>query len=127
MPEPQVFRSRVWEVGPKKPTARVVDDTGQTVQSGDLTGAIALSVFDISSADPDSAIFETNRVIGNVVFNALQPWELDGQGYNFQDVVKTNEVVLEGGHTYRLSYRFNTTNGTIPVLFEWRCEGLLSA
>ena len=125
MPEPQVFRSRVWEAGPKKPTARVVDDTGQAVTQGDLSGSVALSVFDIS-VDPNSAIFTTNRTIGNVVFNSLQAWDVDGQGYNFQDTVKTNEVTLEGGHTYRLSYRFSATDGTIPVLFEWRVRGLLS-
>lgn len=114
-------------MGPKKPTARVVDDTGQAVTQGDLSGSVALSVFDVSAADPDSAIFETNRTIGNVVYDALQTWDLDGVGWNFQDTVKTNEVVLEGGHTYRLCYRFNTTNGTIPVVFEWLCRGLFFA
>jgi len=126
MPEPQIFRSIVWEAGPKRPTARVVDHTGQVVTTGDLTGTIALSVYDISSSTPTTAIFSTNRVIGNTVFDSLQPWEVDGQGYNFQDLVTTGEVVLEGGHTYRLSYRFNGANGTIPLLFDWRARGLIS-
>jgi hypothetical protein len=105
----------------------VVDYTGQTVQQGDLSGTVALSVFDMSSTDVDSPIFTTNRVIGNTVFDSLQTWSLDGTGYNFQDTVTTGEVALEGGHTYRLCYRFNATNGTIPVVFEWAVQHLLYA
>ena len=48
-------------------------------------------------------------------------------GYNFQDTVTTGDVVLEGGHIYRLDYRFSATNGTIPVIFQWLVRGMLSA
>lgn len=126
MTNPLVFRDEVWEVGPKYPTARVVDQNGTAFQIADVT-ALAVSVFDLSAADPDSAIFSTNRNPGSVMFDVFQTWDVDGTGFNFRDTVTTGEVTLEGGHTYRLSYRFSTTDGTRPVLFEWRARSLLFA
>jgi len=124
--EPQIFRNEVWEVGPKYPTARIVDKDGTVLAQGDISANIPFSVFDLSAADPDLAIFSTNRVDTTVIFNALQTWDVDSVGFNFQDTVKTNEVTLEGGRTYRLSYRFQLTDGTLPLAFEWRTRSLLS-
>ena len=124
MPEPQVFRNEVWEVGPKYPTARVTDQNGSALVINDVT-AITLRVFDLSTNTLTTSIFSTNRTPGSTMFNALQPWDVDGDGFNFQDTVTTNQVLLEGGRTYRLRYIFSTTDGSRPVLFEWRTRSLI--
>lgn len=126
MSEPQIFKNTVWEVGPKYPTARVTDHQGTLLTQAAVGASIPFKVFDLSAADPDNPIFSTNRLNTTVMFDALQDWDVDGVGYNFQDTVKTNEVTLEGGHTYRLSYLLSTTPGQRPVAFEWRARDLLS-
>lgn len=124
MPEPTVHRSKVWEVGPRRPSARVVGLNLALLVQNDATTAIPLEVFDESAADPDATIFSTNRAIASTLFDTLQTWDLDAVGFNFQDTIGTNEVVLEGGHKYRLEYQISTSSGNVPVVFEWRVTGL---
>ena len=124
---PLVFRKKVWEVGPKRPTARVVDENGNLLVINDVT-AITLNIYDFSAADPDLAIFTTTRTPGSTMFNALQTWSVDGTGFNFQDLIRApQDVTLEGGHLYRISYLLTTTNGDRPVVFEWVVRSLASA
>ena len=120
MPEPVIFSDPVWESGSKFPRARVVDEDGTVMIVNDFT-ACSFKVYNISSTTPGTAVFETNRTVATVMTNTLQTWDLDSVGSNFKDTVTTNEVSLEGGDTYRLSYLLtHTSKGNFPVLFEWR-------
>lgn len=111
----------------KRPRARVVDEDGTVLVQANIQTNIPLAVYNISSDDPDTAIFSTNRVVASTFFDTLQTWDLDGTGYNMEDEISTNEVTLIGGNTYRLEYTpQHTSDGTIPIVFEWRVRALLS-
>lgn len=127
MPDPRVWRDDVWEIGLKRPRARVVDQDGTVLTTANITTNIPLKVFNISSSDPDTAIFSTNRVVANTFFDTLQTWARDSTGFNFEDEIGTNEVTLIGGNTYKVEYTpLHTSDGAIPIVFEWRVRTLLS-
>lgn len=125
---PRVFRSEVFEPGTKRPRARIVDLDGDVLTQSDFSGSVVLKVYDISSATPTTEVLDTTRTLANVVFNSLQTWTLDTEGFNFGDTITSNEVSWEGGHTYRICYLLtHTTDGLYPVIFEVRVRDLLSA
>jgi|SRR6185503_6543522 len=125
---PRVFRNDVFEPGSKFPRARMTDfRTDDVLTQASFTGSVQLNVFDISSSTPTTALFSTTRTLASVVFNSLQPWTLDADGFNFGDTITSNEVAWEGGHTFRLSYLLtHATDGLYPLVFEIRCRDLLS-
>lgn len=124
---PRVWQSELFEAGTKFPTARVVDRDGSVVVQGDFSGSVLRRVYDLGSATPQTAILSNTAVIGDVIFNSLQSWDLDDIGFNFRDSVTSNSVAWEGGHSYRLSYLLpHTTQGYIPVVFELKISPLLS-
>jgi hypothetical protein len=93
----------------------------------DFTGSVTVNVFDLSSATPTTAAFTATRTVAGTVFNSLQTWTLDADGYNFGDTITTNELAREGGHHYRIEYLLtHSTDGLYPVVFEIRAEPLLS-
>jgi len=127
MPQPKIYRDDVWEVGVKKPRALATDEDGTVLIQADIAVNIPLKVFDLSAADPDLSIFSTNRTNTVVIFDTLQSWDLNDVGFNFEDSISTNEVTLVGGRTYRVEYLLShTTDGQLPIVFEWRCKTLLS-
>lgn len=129
MPEPRIFfRKLLSETGTKFPAARVVDRDGTVLVQSDLTGTIALQVFDLSGSDPETAIFSTNRTVGSTVFNSLQVWQEDSIGFNFRDSITSNEVSWDGDKTYRMCYTLrHTSQGNLTVVFEGRTLPLLGA
>jgi hypothetical protein len=103
------------------------EDDDVLVQA-DFTGTVTLNVFDLSSSTPTTAAFTATRTLANVVFNSLQPWTLDPDGYNLGDTITTNELAREGGHQYRIEYLLHhVTDGLYAVAFEVRAEPLLSS
>ena len=125
--QPRVFRSDVYESGGIRPRARLTDLADNVLTQADFTGTVSIAVYDISSATPTTAVLSTTRTLSDVVFNSLQTWTKDAVGFNFGDLITSNEVTREGGHSYRISYLLNhVTDGKYPVLFEIRCLPLLS-
>lgn len=124
--QPRVYRSDVWEAGGKRPRARLTDVDDNVLVQADFSGTVALDVYDLSTATPTTPVFTTTRAVSAVVFNSLQSWTKDAVGFNFGDLITSNEVAWEGGHSYRISYRLNHTDGLYPVAFEARCLPLLS-
>jgi hypothetical protein len=125
--QPRIYRADVYESGGIRPRARLTDVDDNVLVQADFSGSCTLEVFDLSSAAPTTAAFTATRSLASVVFNSLQSWTKDDIGYNFGDLITSNELAREGGHTYRISYRLNhATDGTYPVLFEVRCLPLLS-
>jgi hypothetical protein len=124
---PRVFRNEVFESGHKKPTARIVDEDNNVLTQADFTGSVLVRVFDLS-IDPTTAILSNTRTIAATVHNSLQDWEVDGDGFNFQDTVTSNEANgWPGDHTIRISYLLTkTTGGYLPVAFEVRSLPLFS-
>jgi len=126
--EPRVYKSVVWELGTIKPRARITDVDDNVLVQADFTGSVQLSVFDLSSSTPTTAAFTATRTIAATVFNSLQDWTLDPDGYNLGDTITTNELAREGGHHYRIEYLLtHATDGLYPVVFEIRAEPLLSS
>jgi hypothetical protein len=124
---PVVFQGERFEAGTKYPTARVVDKDGAIVSQADFSGMVQRRVYDMSSLTPATAVLSNTVAVANVLFNALQTWDIDSDGYNFRDAVSSNDVAWEGGHVYRLSYLLpHTSQGYIPVVFDMKVIALLS-
>jgi hypothetical protein len=124
---PRVWTSEVVEAGTKYPTARVVDKDGDVLVQGDFTGSAVIRVYDLSSLTPSTAIYSNTAAISTVVYSSLQAWDVDGEGFNFQTSISSNDVAWEGGHLYRVSALLpHTSQGYIPVLFDITVVPLLS-
>lgn len=124
---PRVWTSEHVEAGTKYPTARVVDKNGDVVVQADFSGSAVIRVYDLSSTTPSTAVFSNTVAVSSVVFNSLQSWDVDSEGYNFQTEITSNNVSWEGGHLYRVSALLpHSSQGYIPVLFDITVVPLLS-
>lgn len=128
MPQaPAVFQGEAFEAGTKYPTARVVDKDGAVLTQSDFSGAVLRRVYDLSSSTPSTAVLSNSTTVAGVVFNSLQTWDIDTDGFNFRDAVSSNDVAWEGGHLYRFSYLLpHTSQGYVPVVFDLKVIALLS-
>jgi len=128
MAVPLIFRSEVNEPGSKFPRARLTDfRTDDVLTQASFTGSVELNVYDLSSTAPTTALLTTTRSVASTVFNSLQAWSVDAEGFNFGDTITSNEVAWEGGHTFRISYLLtHATDGLYPVIFEVRCLPVIS-
>lgn len=124
---PRVWSSEHFEAGSKYPRARVVDRDGNVLVQADFSGSAVVRVYDLGSTTPSTAIFSNTVAISSVIFNTLQTWDVDDEGYNFQTTITSNNVAWEGGHVYRVSSLLpHTSQGYIPVVHELRIRALLS-
>lgn len=123
----RVWTSEAFESGTKYPAARVVDRDGSVVQQSDFSGSVVVRVYDLGSATPTTAVFSNTVAVSTVIFNDLQDWDVDEEGYNFLTTITSNNVSWEGGHTYRVSSLLpHTTQGYIPVVHDIKIRDLLS-
>jgi hypothetical protein len=129
MPEPRIFRDRVYEAGTKYHRGRLVDRDGDIQVQGDYTGTVTLKVFDLASDDADTAVYSNTAItVASVVTNTLQTWDTDSTGWNFEHGVTSNNLTWEGGHTYRVCYFLtNTSEGVHSLMFEDTVEPSLGA
>ena len=120
MPDPFVERSKVYEPGTKYHRSRLVNRNGQVQTQADYTGTVEVRVFDLNSDDADTAVYSNTAVtIASVITNTLQSWDADAVGWNFEHGVTSNNLVWEGGHTFRVEYVFkHTSEGNHTALFE---------
>lgn len=127
MPAPRIFRDNVWESGTKYNRARIVDRNGNVLVQGDFTGSVVLRVYDMAAADVDSAIYSNTTTIASNVYNSLQTWDVDGEGYNFEHAITSNQVAMDGEHTYRACYQLtHTSEGVYTLVYEMSAKTLLS-
>lgn len=125
--QPRVWSSEHFEAGTIFPRARVVDRDGNVLVQADFSGSVIVRVFDMSSTTPSTAVFSNTVTVASVVFNSLQSWDVDDEGYNFQTSITSNNVSWEGGHVYRVSSLLpHTSQGYIPVVHELRIQALVS-
>ena len=123
----RVWTSEAFEAGTKYPAARVVDRDGNVVQQSDFSGSVVIRVYDLGSATPSTVVFSNTVAVSSVVFNALQTWDVDAEGYNFLATITSNNVSWEGGHTYRVSSLLpHATQGYIPVVHDVKIRDLIS-
>ncbi len=129
MAEPRIWRNKVAETGTKYHRARLVDRNGTLLDQTSFTGLITVKVFDLDGDDPETAVFSGTTNVSAWVFNTLQDWEDDAEGYNFEGSVTTNQVAMEGGKTYRVCYYFRRvgSSGDFSQLFENKVEWQLGA
>ena len=127
MPEPRIWRDKVSEIGSKYHRARLVDRNRTVLTQGDLTGTVQKKVYDLHSDDADTPIFQGSNTIGSTVFNSLQAWDIDAQGYNLEYVTTSNEVGgWTGGHTYRVEIFYtHSSEGRKATVFEVTPDPLL--
>jgi len=124
---PRVWTSEAFEAGTKYPAARVVDRDGNVCIQSDFSGSVVIRVYDTGSATPSTVVYSNTVAVSAVVFNSLQTWDVDRDGFNFRTEVTSNNVSWEGGHTYRVSALLpHATQGYIPVVHEIKVRELLS-
>jgi len=123
----RVWTSEHFEAGTKYPAARAVDRDLTVITQSDLSGSVIVRVYDLSSATPSTVVFSNTVSVASVVFNSLQPWDVDDDGFNFRTAITSNNVSWEGGHTYRVSSLLpHTSQGYIPVVHDLKIRDLLS-
>lgn len=123
----RVWTSEAFEAGTKYPAARVVDRDGNVVQQSDFSGSAVVRVYDLGSATPSTAIYSNTVAISTVIFNSLQTWDVDTEGYNYRTTITSNNVSWEGGHTYRVSSLLpHSSQGYIPVVHDIKIRPLVS-
>lgn len=123
MPAPIVYRDRVYESGTKWHRARLVDRNRNILLQADFTGSGTVQVYDLAASNADAAIYSNSSLtIASIIFNSLQEWEVDDEGYNFESAVTSNNVTWEGGHTYRTCYTLkravSSSEGNLKIIFE---------
>lgn len=127
MNSPRVWTSEHFEAGTKYPSARVVDKDGNVLVQADFSGSAVVRVYDLSSTTPSTVVYSNTVAVSSVVYNALQTWDVDAEGFNFQTSITSNSVSWEGGHTYRVSSLLpHSSQGLIPVVHDLRIVPLLS-
>ena len=107
--------------------ARLVGDEGALLTQSSVGGdadAITVTVFDLDSATPETAIYgPVNLSKTTVLFNSLQTagWDSGGGGYNFKDTRTAAQLLFDGGRRYTLKYKITTTAyGSLYILV--RCQ-----
>jgi hypothetical protein len=124
---PRVWTSEHFEAGTKYPSARVVDKDGNVLVQADFSGSAVVRVYDLSSTTPSTVVYSNTVAVSSVVYNTLQTWDVDAEGFNFQTSITSNNVAWEGGHTYRISSLLpHSSQGLIPVVHDLRIVPLLS-
>lgn len=92
-----------------------VHGEGKFIKQADVS-SITLSVFDLSSATPDTAIateiLTVSAVILNTVVTSNEIWTKDSTGYNFLHDLAASYFPT-GNHTYLLEYKFTLTGGVV--------------
>ena len=130
MPEPRIWRNTVRENGSLFHRARITDRDGNVSVQGDFTGLATIQVYDVSGADADTVIFSNVTNVSSILTNTLQlPWpDGDGIGWNLEVEVTSNQVVREGGHTYRTEVTLtHLVEGDVTTVFENLAKGLRRA
>jgi hypothetical protein len=124
---PRVWTSKAFEAGNKYPSARVVDRNGNVIVQADCGTNATVRVYDLGSLTPNTAVFSNVVAVSSVVYDTLQTWDIDDDGFNFQTEIGSNDVEWEGGHTYRVSSLLpHLTQGLIPVVHDIKIEELMS-
>lgn len=128
MPQsPRVWHTKHFQAGTKYPAARVVDRDGNVCVQADFSGSVVVRVYDISTTTPSTVVFSNTVAVSTVVFDTLQTWDVDAEGYNYRTSITSNQVAWAGGHTYRVSSLLpHSTQGYIPVVHELEMDALLS-
>ena len=105
-----VLRGEISEGSGAHVLCKVRRNDGEYALQSDVT-AISHSVFDVTSATPDSATSSGALTVSAVVFDSLQydsRWP--SNGYNFLHEI-SQTIVPTGGHTYRIEYVFDAASG----------------
>lgn len=124
----RVWTSEHFEAGTKYPAARVVDKDGTVCTQSDFSGNVIVRVYDLGSDTPATVVFSNTVSVASSVFNALQNWDIDDDGYNYVTTVTSNNVAgWKGWHTYRVSSLLpHVTQGYIAVVHDLKMRDLLS-
>lgn len=87
----------------------------------------SLEVYLYDKKDTQTLLYAAGITISGVIFNSLQNdgyWDKDDVGYNFRHrltaaALLADGVTLEGGHTYRVEYVFQTTmEGQVTAAYD---------
>lgn len=105
------IQGEIWEGSDFTIVARVSGPDGAALTQDDVA-SYAVTVFDLDSDTPSTAIYETtSSTESEVIYSTLQKdgwWTADGTGYNFKYTLKEatmSSVDLEGGHRYAVEVK----------------------
>lgn len=92
--------------------------------------SVTLSVYDLQSSDPATAIYTSGSLTVSDVFKAALTvdgyWDGDTTGYNMFHRVVNALFETVGGHTYRFEYKVVTPNfGDLYFVFEKLCRPMM--
>lgn len=92
--------------------------------------SVTLSVYDLQSTDPATAIYTSGAMTTSDVFKAALTldgyWEQDSTGYNLFHRFTNALFETVGGHTYRFEYKVVTPNfGDLYFTFEKFCRPMM--
>lgn len=124
--EPFILPVAIWEGQSLTTRARLRDSDGSLLQQSDFAAAsggssgavqegIRVSVYDLSSATPGTAVHEDDLTVASVIFNTLQTdagWTRDATGYNFRHTLDGGDILLRGGRRYRVEYELVKSDGS---------------
>lgn len=126
MPDPIVRKVKAWSGSPLLFRTRIVLNTGAAMTYSDCH-AFSIYVYDttvksdmqelVRSEDLTTAPVDDND---GTVYDTLQTDYLlpDGSGYNFKYVLKPSLFEAEGGHTYRVEFKFTALDDTLGPVFD---------
>ena len=103
-----------WEDGGSTNMTRQRGAAGALITQASLL-TITYSVFDVSSATPDTAVDSGPVTIASSVFDTLQTdaiWTEDSTGYNFKHTIGAS-VLATPNHIYRTEYKFTPVSGEV--------------
>lgn len=110
----------VWEDSGCALLARVRGNSAANVTQATIS-SIALSVFDLTSATPDTATTTATPVVASTIFDTLQTddrWTKDTTGYNFAYAVPA-ATLATGGRIYQFEFLLTPSSGEVfHVVFQ---------
>lgn len=101
-----IFRGVAIRGAPATYKARLTDDDGDLITQADIS-AVSWKSFDRQTG---TEVATGNLTVANVIFDALQAWEVDSTGFNFRHTIPA-EAFPSNDKTYRLEYKFTPIVG----------------
>lgn len=74
--------------------------------------AITLTIYDLTTGDVVTGFNGLALTIANVIFDALQGWDVDTTGHNFRVTIGPTGFST-GGHKYRAEVKLTHTDGRV--------------
>jgi hypothetical protein len=122
-----IYRFEGEENNPKTLRYRAIKSDGTDLKQADVS-SIKLFVYETESETLKTAAGGETLTVGSVVFDTLQSWDIDEDGYNVR-VTVSGTYLTDAGKTYRVEVKITPTSGEAYYLdhVEIKCVETYSA